>query len=665
MPPKHESVSHWRKIIKNAERFMEPKRKQWHTLLQAYNNIYDVAGLSDEHIVRVPRIAPLVRQVIASIAFHYPKVFIGVEGNKRAEEVLERIANNALEVMQSKGAIHQALFDSLFNYRGFVALDYNPPGDDSVAPYVANDFLEEDFPCLRHVPSENMLVDPLTPANAFHHARFAIEKMVVPVEFVHADEERFGAARKDVTPMSDDPEEMMVMSELNETDPEEDAVKEARDLGEMTLLHVIHDRVHRRRMTLGHGTDKWLENEEHPMLSRAPVTQQDPYNPELTLMADEGEAKGYLLRGGLPFYSIQLDMSDKFWGTPMMEYENDLQKLIVESVSRRVDILKRFKRLAVASRQERKSNPNLGKDLETGEDGTVIYLDDIGAIRELQWGNPPPDQVQIERDAMFYESQLIKVAGSSRGRSATETAVLSSVAELNREWMQIPVVECYRWVVDGILSMFSDPRWVPADFLINTAPEGQPAVMEGLAALAQYWPAGRWKVTVEPGSMRPLVEQLDRDDTLALVDRLRQSPHIDQMELDKMQMEAFRKVHTDKLIKDQVDPTEMALIGYENQYLINGQDPGVQEGFDHQMHMAAQSPEALSQMPQFQGMPPELQQSIYAVAQQHLQQHQQMMAQEASLGGVPAAPAAGNVPKDLISQVRSNAQEISDAVQVE
>ena len=67
---------------------MEPKRKQWHTLLQAYNNIYDVAGLSDEHIVRVPRIAPLVRQVIASIAFHYPKVFIGVEGNKRAEEVL-------------------------------------------------------------------------------------------------------------------------------------------------------------------------------------------------------------------------------------------------------------------------------------------------------------------------------------------------------------------------------------------------------------------------------------------------------------------------------------------------------------------------------------------------------------------------------------------------
>ena len=498
MPPKHESVSHWRKIIKNAERFMEPKRKQWHTLLQAYNNIYDVAGLSDEHIVRVPRIAPLVRQVIASIAFHYPKVFIGVEGNKRAEEVLERIANNALEVMQSKGAIHQALFDSLFKYRGFVALDYNPPGDDSVAPYVANDFLEEDFPCLRHVPSENMLVDPLTPANAFHHARFAIEKMVVPVEFVHADEERFGAARKDVTPMSDDPEEMMVMSELNETDPEEDAVKEARDLGEMTLLHVIHDRVHRRRMTLGHGTDKWLENEEHPMLSRAPVTQQDPYNPELTLMSDEGEAKGYLLRGGLPFYSIQLDMSDKFWGTPMMEYENDLQKLIVESVSRRVDILKRFKRLAVASRQERKSNPNLGKDLETGEDGTVIYLDDIGAIRELQWGNPPPDQVQIERDAMFYESQLIKVAGSSRGRSATETAVLSSVAELNREWMQIPVVECYRWVFDGILSMFSDPRWVPADFLINTAPEGQPAVMEGLAALAQYWPAGRWKVTVEP-----------------------------------------------------------------------------------------------------------------------------------------------------------------------
>ena len=70
-------------------------------------------------------------------------------------------------------------------------------------------------------------------------------------------------------------------------------------------------------------------------------------------------------------------------------------------------------------------------------------------------------------------------------------------------------------------------------------------------------------------------------------------------------------------------------------------------------------------MPQFQGMAPELQQSIYAVAQQHLQQHQQMMAQEASLGGVPAAPAAGNVPKDLISQVRSNAQEISDAVQVE
>ena len=63
---------YWRDTIKNCERVYEPKHTRWKKLISIYNLEMKVSGLEREHLVMVSTCFPMVRKLIASIAFNYP-----------------------------------------------------------------------------------------------------------------------------------------------------------------------------------------------------------------------------------------------------------------------------------------------------------------------------------------------------------------------------------------------------------------------------------------------------------------------------------------------------------------------------------------------------------------------------------------------------------------
>ncbi len=73
-------VDHWWKSISNRKKFMEPHHTEWRSNLDRYQlkNI-DIPGLADDETVLISRIYPMVRKIIASIAFNYPEVFVRIE----------------------------------------------------------------------------------------------------------------------------------------------------------------------------------------------------------------------------------------------------------------------------------------------------------------------------------------------------------------------------------------------------------------------------------------------------------------------------------------------------------------------------------------------------------------------------------------------------------
>jgi hypothetical protein len=97
----------------------------------------------------------------------------------------------------------------------------------------------------------------------------------------------------------------------------------------------------------------------------------------------------------------------------------------------------------------------------------------------------------------------------------------------------------------------------------------------------------------------------------------------------------------------------------ENQYLLAGQDPGVYEGQDHNIHT-----EIHQQIELPQDNPMAYQQALAAV-NQHVQGHQQALAQEMEMAGTPAPRASSTGPTGIQEAVQSNAQRTAHAVQRE
>ena len=100
-------------------------------------------------------------------------------------------------------------------------------------------------------------------------------------------------------------------------------------------------------------------------------------------MTGEFEQTGsYLVKGGFPYHGIKFDLSEEsLFGLPMMSYVEDEQKAIVESVSRRVDLLKRYPRIILGQRSEREEN-EAAADSYQGHQYTWIGFDEL-----QQWEN--------------------------------------------------------------------------------------------------------------------------------------------------------------------------------------------------------------------------------------------------------------------------------------
>ena len=670
MKPKE--IEYWQSAIENGRKYMRSRHKTWRRLLKTYELDFDVPGLGDDKIVKISRMYPLARQIIASVSFNYPHVFFKVEEPQRefASDILERVANAALEQMDAKREVQQAIFDALFCSVGWLKFGYNPPGDDDiVAPYVVNDAMENDFPYVTRVSPFNVFIDPLTPPHKLSHARFIIEKMLVPLEFVKEDQ-RF-VNRRQIQPMSDEDSRsdgFITDFEDQTHSDEQDAITASKESGKMVLLYEIHDRMHKKRITFADGVKEPIEEVDHPMLAMEAVTEPDPFTGEPMMTGEFEPSGGYLVDGGFPYHALKFDQSERaFIGEPPMAYAEDTQKLIVESVSRRADLLKRFQRIVLASRREREANQDLGDTLEEGRDGEIIWVEDPNtSMKELNFGAPPPDQIGLENTAHHLEEQTLNVSQMAMGGgskvTATQASLQASYAQVNREWMQLRVADTYRAIVRNSLRMMADPRYTPENFLVNVAQNEQDPVFEAVSTdLLRV----RFKVQIEAGSMQPLTEQLEREDALQLFNYIGNLPEVNRMEALKGLLKAFRVQDPDKYLGQQENGDAIKAANLENvAYLMSGGDPGVTPQEDHQMHI--QVHQQIQQLPQFQQMLPAQQQQVMQIAQQHMAQHQQYLQQMAQ-GAQPQAPGGGDDRTQseggIVSLVRSQAQEMAQQVQ--
>ena len=669
---KQAQIDFWQGSIENGRKYMRDRHKLWRRLLKTYDLDFDVPGLGDDKIVKISRMYPLARQIIASVSFNYPHVYFKVDEPQRefASEILERVANAALEQMDAKSDVQQCIFDALFCSVGWLKFGYNPPGDEDIeAPYTVNDSMENDFPYCQRVSPFNIYLDPLTPPHKLSHARFIIEKILVPLEFVKEDQ-RF-VNRRQIQPMSEDAagEGMMYDFEDAAHSDEADAITASKERGKMVCLYEVHDRIHKKRITFADGVKEPIEEVDHPMLAMEAVTTPDPFTGEPLMTGEFEPSGGYLVDGGFPYYAMKFDQTEKsFYGQPPMAYIEDTQSLIVESVSRRADLLKRFQRIVLASRREREANQDLGDTLEEGRDGEIIWVEDPAtAMKGVDFGSIPPDQIGLENTAAGYEEQSLNVSQLAMGGgpkvTATQASLQASFSQINREWMQLRVADCYRTIVRNSLRMMADPRYTPENFLINVAQNDADPVFEAVTAnLLRV----RFKVDIQAGSMQPLTEQLEREDALQLFNFTIGLPEINRNEAIKGLLKAFRVQDPDKYLGQSQNADAIKAANLENiAYLLAGGDPGVTPEEDHAIHI--QTHQTIQQLPQFQQLLPAQQQQVLQVAQTHMAQHQQYLDQMAQGGAPQAAGADGAQASEgdggIVSLVRSQAQEMSQAVQ--
>ena len=177
--------------------------------------------------------------------------------------------------------------------------------------------------------------------------------------------------------------------------------------------------------------------------------------------------------------------------------------------------------------------------------------------------------------------------------------------------------------------------------------------------------------------MQPLFAQVQQEKALQFYDRAIQSPNFERIELDKFMASVFNPGSIEKLMVSDNNPEAERAAQFENEMIISQfRDPGVIQGQDHQAHNKIHS--AYQNHPTYQQLQQQAQQidfqgqQVNVAAQQqidyidnmmnvHMQQHvQQEQAEQAAQVG-PQRAVQTNAG-DLISQVRSNAQKISDTV---
>jgi len=691
-------VTFWRREMEVLDDLYKQRMKQWQNLVDLHNLEFDqqIRDLDVSEMIRVPVFYTVCRQLIAAIAFNYPKLFVTVEDDEGEgfpiSDILERASSAFLRLANVKPHVHQAIFDALPCGIGWLRVDYNPPGDDLIPPYVANDSMAEDLVCVSRVPPGFVHVDPQCPPHMIGHARYIRERMWVPLKQLKDDDNI--SHRREIKATSVNDKDDLVFGEpqreRSETD-EQKAVRESVDNGDFVLVDRIHDRMNRRQIMFADGVEEPIQDIEHPFAKMhfdqrvdilgAPMFAEDGETPVLDL--ENGQpAAGWLVEHGLPFIPLKFDMSvNSYYPVPQLELIKDLQGAIVESMSRQSAMLKRSARQALVRESEAQANPELVDRLRKGNDGEFhVVQDPDSAMREIGWGSVPGEQYALQDRAQQLVDMVTQVNDLSQGgaedaRTATEAGLIAAAASINREWMESAVATAYETVVRNAFQIMGDPRYTPEDFTVNVAPDGAQRLTRALQTADFLW---NYRINVQAGSTRPLFEQLQRSQAVDFYDRARNSPNFDAMELDKFLASAYEIADPEKLLVDDMNEEANRAVQLEHDFMFTRlQDPGVFEGQDHQAHM--QGHQMYQELPQYQQLlvsaqardlagnylnPQAVQQVqlIDQLVQGHIQGHQQALQQEQENIGAPSAAPSGPAQTTLQGQVQSNAQNISNQV---
>tara|TARA_R100000808_G_scaffold7522_1_gene22032 strand:+ start:3737 stop:5860 length:2124 start_codon:yes stop_codon:yes gene_type:complete len=694
-------LAFWADEMKTLDRLYRGRMAEWQRLVDLYDLQFDerIRDLQPSDIVRVSRFYPIVRQIISTIAFRYPKQFFLIEDEEgdQVAELLERASAAFFRLANVRDHMHQAIFDALFCGVGWLRLDYNPPGDTMIAPYIANDDMADDMVAVSRVAPGCVHLDPACPPHRLGHARYIREKMWMPLKFLRDDPNVQHKRQLSATAAGNSADDLMfgeVMGAQSDTE-ERQALKESIDNGEFVLVDRIHDRIGRRLIMFADGVEDPILEQEHPFIKRSFPQMIDSVGNLIFAEDETGElsepvldieggipAAGWLVENGFPFVPIKFDMhSASFYPMGQMAYLEDLQAGIIEQISRRSDLLKRTARQGVVAESEVLANPEILEKLRAGRDGEFQTVQDINSIRELSYSSVPPDLYAHEQSLLSYEDQIAAVQPPAPGESdtATEAAVVAAAAQLNGNWMEAKVSQAYEMVVRNAFQIMGDPRYTPEDFTINVAPEGASQIVRALRTSDFLW---NFRIHSRVGSTQPLYEQLEQDRFLAFYDRAANRPNFDQVELDKAMASAFDVIDVEKLMVSDVNVEAQRAAQLENDRFMNGQDTDVLIEQDHPTHtdthnMYRDHPAYMqlmqaAQMTDPAGRPlnPQAQQQIQqidAVVAQHIQGHAeaQQQQQQNAMGQPAGGGGSPSMGLDLQGQVASNAQRISDAAQVE
>lgn len=676
------------------------RQEEWQKLYDAYELKFDrkIRDLRAEDVVKVSRFYPIVRQILGSIAHNYPAMAFSVEDevNEDVATILERAANSYMQLTSLKSHVHQAIFDALFCGVGWIRLDYNPPGDDFIAPYTTNDDFAEDMVVCQRVAPGYVHLDPTGSPHRLGDKRYIREKFWTPIQYL-LDDPRI-QNKKQIKPTQLSREDEVgygeVMGERYDG-AEQQAMREAISNGDFVLVERWHNRMERREVMFVPGVDQPILDVPHPfrkmefpqardLLGQLVYDVDDvtgePTEPVLDLQ-NGIEASGWLVEQGFPFVAIKFDLSqESFYPLGHLKYLEDIQNSIIEQVSRVSDMLKRTSRMTAIRNSELENNPEIAEVLRTGRDGEFVGVEDLNNLREMNWGNVPVDVYNFATMMMGMEREIAALSPQQAGESdsATEAAVVAAAAQVNGNWMESAVNTFYETIVRNAFQIMGDPRYTPENFAENVAPDGDQRVVRALRTSDFLF---NYRIETKVGSTQPLYAQLERDRTMAFVAWAGNRPNYDQLEIDKLAATAHGVQDIERVMQDQDNVEAQRSAQYENDRVMVGEPIEVLPQQDHAAHLNAHAlyrehPRYVQLLQQAQardmaGNPanPQAAQIIGQIDQsvgQHVQQHQQMAQQSMQGETAPRAPVAAaraaQSQPDLISQVQSNAQRTSDVI---
>jgi hypothetical protein len=688
----------WQTRFATLDTLYRGRMKKWQALLNIYDLDFEkrIRDLTPKQLVRVSIFYPRVRQIIAAIAYNYPKLFFTIEDEDATTdqgEVLERAASAFLRIARTRETAWQVIFDALFCSVGWADMDFNRSDDALNDPNAKSNLTganavdhpdQLDLVNVTRRPPGHIHVDPLCSPESIRFASYIRERKWIRTEWLMNDPRTKEHLKKEIKATGTEANDELAMGEMSRPDTDEadelQAKKEMLTAGDFTLCDIVHDKTNRMRHLFCSGIEQPVQEEDHPYSRRvfeqrtdglgSLLFEEDERTPLLDL-DKSAPAPGWLVTDGFSLKPMRFDLhGSSFYPEAHMEYLKDLQYVVVESMSRQSILLKRTSRQGVINRAEVTKRPGIVKEIQDGVDNQYHVLEDVNSIKTLDQPVIPVEQMQLEDRAMGHVDQISSVSDfsgpSGPVRSATADSLEAAANNVNKEWMDTHVGGWYEDVTRDGLTIMSDPRYKPERFELNVSPQGAEKVVRALTGADFMW---NYKIETKAGSMSPLVEQLEQREYRQFYDLAIQSPNFDRMELDK-------KYLRDDINEDARQAAALVLDRVMTQIEL-GIEGLVVEGLDHQAHIETYS--SYQQHPVYQQLsqqangPFESAQfarqqiaQIDQAMQQLMQQHQQLQeGEEVGASASGGSAGAGNIqsPADVLqSQVQSNAQNISSAV---